>query len=453
MQMPAALSRLLERHALSPSVVGRVARNTGWLVGDRVLRAGANMLLIAWLARYLGTAEFGRMNYVLAFVSIFSGVATLGLDVVAIRTLIGRPADAARILGTSMAMKLGGGLVAYLSMLVAFTLVSPEAIGLAALAGLVLIFQSADVVECWFQSGSRMKYAVYARNAAFFVSALFKVVLILGHAGLEQLVLAGSAEIALAALFLFALYRRDACNPAAWRVDTGLARGMLKDAMPMLVSAMAILLYMRIDQVMVANLSGYREVGVFSAAVRLTELWYFVPVALMTALFPMMVSSRAGNPDKDADDRRTALLFGAMGWTGILLAACTSLASGWLVQLVYGSAFAAAAPVLAVQAWMAAFVFFGVARGRWLVTRNRQADSMYVDLVAIAINVAMNLLLIPRYGAFGAALASLATGLGANVLVALFSDAIRTSLKLYARGLALPFSLLRARPAPDFGKP
>jgi O-antigen/teichoic acid export membrane protein len=77
---------------------------------------------------------------------------------------------------------------------------------------------------------------------------------------------------------------------------------------------------------------------------------------------------------------------------------------------------------------------------------------MYVDLVAIAINVVMNLLLIPRYGAFGAALASLATGFGANLVGALFSDAIRTSLKLYARGLALPFALLRARPAPDFGK-
>ena len=80
----------------------------------------------------------------------------------------------------------------------------------------------------------------------------------------------------------------------------------------MLVSAMAILLYMRVDQIMVANLSGYVEVGVFSAAVRLTELWYFIPVALMTALFPMMVTARASG-DGAADDRRTALLFGAMG--------------------------------------------------------------------------------------------------------------------------------------------
>ena len=102
---------------------------------------------------------------------------------------------------------------------------------------------------------------------------------------------------------------------------------------------------------------------------------------------------------------------------------------------------------------MAALVFFGVARGRWLVTRNQQVASMYVDLVAIVLNVAMNLLLIPRYGAYGAAIASLLTGLGANIVVAMFSDAIRTSLRLYARGLALPFVALLARPAPGFGKP
>ena len=444
MGFPAPIARLLERHALSPLAATRVVRNTGWLVGDRVLRAAANMVLIAWLARYLGSADFGRFNYVLAFVSIFSGVATLGLDAVAVRTLVDRPHDAERILGTSLALKLGGGCFAYAAMLLAFAIVSPDALGLAALAGLVLIFQSADVVECWFQSGNRMKYAVYARNGAFFASALLKVALLLGGAGLEQLILATSAEIALAALFLFALYRRDQKNPATWRVDPQLARQMLKDALPMLVSAMAILLYLRVDQVMVANLSGYVEVGVFSAAVRLTELWYFIPVALMTALFPMMVTARASG-DGAADDRRTALLFGAMGWAGILLAACTSLASSWLVQLVYGSAFAAAAPVLAVQAWMAAFVFFGVARGRWLVARNRQAASMYVDLVAIALNVAMNLFLIPRYGAYGAAIASLLTGLGANLVVALFSDAIRTSLRLYARAGAAVRGLGRAR--------
>lgn len=451
MRMPASLARLLDRHAMSPLAATRVARNTGWLVGDRIVRAAANMILIAWLARYLGSEEFGRFNYVLAFVAIFSGVATLGLETVAIRNLVDRPDDAGRILGTSLALKLAGGMSAYAVMLLAFAIVSPDTLGLAALAGLTLLFQSGDVVECWFQSGSRMKYAVYARNGAFFVSALLKIGLILGHAGLGQLLLASAAEIALVAVFLFALYRREVGNPA-WRVDLALGRQMLKDALPMLVSALAILLYMRIDQVMLANLSGFAEVGVFSAAVRLTELWYFIPVALMTALFPMMVSARA-NGDAGAEDRRTALLFGAMGWAGILLAAFTSLASGWLVQLVYGSAFAAAAPVLAVQAWMAMFVFFGVARGRWLVTRNQQVASMYVDIAAIVINIGLNLVLIPRYGAFGAALASLVTGFGANLVVAMFCDAIRTSIKLYVRGLALPFVALLARPSPGFEKP
>ena len=70
------------------------------------------MILVAWLARYLGSEEFGHFNYVLAFVAIFSGVATLGLETVAIRNLVDRPDDAGRILGTSLALKLAGGCAA-----------------------------------------------------------------------------------------------------------------------------------------------------------------------------------------------------------------------------------------------------------------------------------------------------------------------------------------------------
>jgi PST family polysaccharide transporter len=443
--MATMIRRYLTPGSAEAGAALRVARNAAWLMGDRVVRAGVGVLLVVWIARYLGAERFGIYNYVLAFVSIFSGVATLGLDAIAIRDLIDRPEQRGRILGTVFWLKLAGGVAAYVALVVAIAIVSPDMLGLAAVAGSALLFQSADVVECWFQSGNRMKYAVLARNAAFFVLAGVKVGLLLGGASVMVLLAAGVAEVALAAAILLVMYQRDARGLGGWRFDRTLVAQLLRDAAPMLVSALAILLYMRIDQVMIASLAGYREVGVFSAAVRLTEVWYFIPVALMAALFPLMVSARR---DAGIDDRaRTALLFGAMGWAGIVLAAATSLGSSWLVALFYGDAYAGAAPVLALQAWMAAFVFFGVARGRWLVANNRHRDGMFVDVAGVLINVGANLLLIPRYGAYGAAMASLITGFGANLLVGLFSDAIRTSLGMYVRGLLLPFTLLRARAA------
>ena len=213
--------------------------------------------------------------------------------------------------------------------------------------------------------------------------------------------------------------------------------------MPMLVSGIAIMLYMRIDQVMIASFAGFEQVGIFSAAVRLTELWYFAPWALMTSLFPSMMQSKARN---DAlYHQRTLMLFGIMGWAAIVVAAFSTVLAPWLVRLFYGAEYAAAAPILSIQAWMAVFVFFGVARGRWLLAENRQRDSMYVDIAGVTLNVVFNLILIPRYGALGAAVASLITAAGANLVVALFSGVIRRSLAMYAAGLLLPLRQAHAR--------
>ena len=195
MRIPAPLARLLDRHALSPLAATRVVRNTGWLVGDRVSARGLGLLvLIAWLARYLA-APISAASTTCSPSSRSSRASRRSASTRwrCARSSIARrtPSDPRHVAGA----ELGGGCLAYLAMLLAFAVVSPAALGLAALAGLTLMFQSADVVECWFQSGNRMKYAVYARNGAFFASALLKIGLLLGGAGLEQLILATAPRL------------------------------------------------------------------------------------------------------------------------------------------------------------------------------------------------------------------------------------------------------------------
>jgi PST family polysaccharide transporter len=420
--------------ALSRTSLRRVVANTGWLVGERVFRMGLNFVLVAWMARYLGTEAFGQYNYVLAFVALFSGFATLGIDAIAVRDLLTHPQQRAVVMGSALAVKAGGGAAAYLVLLAAVAVVSPEFWGLTAIAGTVLLWQAFDVVDCWFQSAARPKYAVYARALSSVVLAVVRIGLLVGEASLIYFVSAAALELLLSAVFLLAIYRGERAAVGRWSFDATVARKLIRDAMPMLVSAIAIMLYMRIDQVMIARLAGFDQVGIYSAAVRLTELWYFAPVAFMTALFPWMMRSRTADPA--VYQQRAELLFGTLGWMAIALAAVTSAFAPWLTRIIYGPEYAAAAPVLTVQAWIAVFVFFGVARGRWLLTENRQRDSMYVDVVGVVLNVSINLALIPRYGAMGAAIASLVTAAGANLLVSFVSEPIRASLLMYARGLA-----------------
>jgi PST family polysaccharide transporter len=422
---------------------GPIIRNTGWLVADRIFRAGGNFLLVTWIARHFGAEDFGRFNYALAFAALFSGVSTLGLDAILVRELLRSAGSRDALLGTAAILRFSGGVICWGAMVAIAVFVPTAPVDLIAIAGAMLLFQSLDVIDAWFQSSVRAKYPVYARNFAFVVAAFLRVALILGDGSLASLVATVTFEAALAAFLLILIYRYDGRSPSTWQWDTRLARELLRDAAPLLVSGLAILVYMRIDQIMLASFAGYHEVGIFSAAVRLTELWYFIPVALMASIFPAIVRARAA--DSKRYNERLILLFGVMGWSGIALGALTAWLAEPLVLHVYGVQYASAAPVLSVQAWMAAFVFFGVARSRWLLAENRQRDAMVVDIIGLLLNVAANAALIPRFGALGAAVASLTAALGANALTAIFSMAIRDSLRMYAAGLLYPALALRRR--------
>jgi len=422
------------------------ARNTGWLVADRLMRSGGNFLLNVWIARYLGAEQFGAYNFVLAFVVVSAGFAHLGLEVVAVRELVQSPKRWPQVLGTTFTLRLLGGALAWAAATIAVLALrggDPETAILVAIAASGLLFQSADAVDYWFQASLRSRNTVLARNLAFVAAAVLRVGLIFAQAPLAAFVWATVAELAIAGILLLQAHRLAGGAVGQWRFEYRLARRMLREAAPLLVSSIAIAAYMRLDQVMLGQLASFSEVGVYAAATRLTELWYFIPVAVTASLFPAVVQSRQLSPDVYRG--RIQAMYDLLGWMGLTLAAATSLLAPVLVDFFYGRSYAQAVPVLQVQAWLAAGVFFGVARSRWLFAEGRQRDAMYIDLVGLAINFACNLLFIPRWGAFGAALSSLVMVVGSNVLVAAMSPAVRLSLVMYARSIALPWRLIRHR--------
>ena len=83
--------------------------NTGWLFADSILRMGVGMFVGVWIARYLGPQQFGVLSYAMAFVALFSAVATLGLDSIVIREVLRNPASANEIMGSAFILKLAGG--------------------------------------------------------------------------------------------------------------------------------------------------------------------------------------------------------------------------------------------------------------------------------------------------------------------------------------------------------
>lgn len=391
---------------LSPGL-RKIISNTGWLFADRILRLGVGLSVGVWIARYLGPGQFGLYNYALAFVSLFSAIATLGLDGIVVREIVRDPSCKDEVLGTAFVLKLISGSGTLLLTIGAITLLNPDDNLTRWLVGVTAagtIFQAFDTIDFWFRSQVQSKNTVYARNTAFVLVSLIKVVLIQVQAPLLAFAYVGLIEVVLGAVGLIIAYRMNKFFFNKWRVSFLRAKKLLKDSWPLILSGVMIMTYMRIDQIMLGEMVGKQAVGIYSAAVRLTEAWYFVPAAIVSSVFPSIVEAKKIN--EALYYSRLQRLYSLMALLSYLVAVPATLLSDWLIQVLYGPEYSEAGSMLAILIWSSLFTSLGIARTCFLTTMNwTKLHFMTVSLGCI-INVVLNLILIPIYEAMGAVIAT-----------------------------------------------
>lgn len=397
-----ALARLSGRDELQ-----RVVGNTGWLLGDRVLRMVIGLVTSAIVTRHLGPGQFGLLAYAGAAVSLVGALATLGLDGIVVRDLVRAPDRAGETMGTALALKAVGGA---LTMLAALAFVAARRPGdavafwVVAATAAATLFSTADVIDFWFQSRVESRYVVLARLGAFLVVAGARLLLVALGASVVAFAAAVAAEAALGALGLVVAYRVAPARAAGWRASGARARALLALSWPVIFSGLAIAVYMKIDMVMLAEMAGDTEAGVYGAATRVSELWYFIPMAVASSVAPSITAAKAQGEARYY--ARLEKLFHLLAATALAIAIPMTFLSTPLVRVLFGDAYVAAGPVLALHIWSALFVFLGVGQSPWTINEGLTRLDMYRTAAGAVVNVALNLVLIPRYGALGAAAAT-----------------------------------------------
>jgi PST family polysaccharide transporter len=396
------------RTAAAMPMLRKVASNTWWLFADRVLRMLFGLTIGIWVARYLGPQQFGLLNYVIAVVALFASVVPLGLDTIVVRELVHTPEQSGSILGTTFVLRVLAGLLMSVAALL-FASLSPgtnhQIILLTAIIALTVVPRAADVFDLCFQSRMQSKLTVAAKNAGTLIGNAGRILLIIFSASLTAFCWITSIEAIIGALGLAVTYVISGNNFRHWSFNGALARRLLRESWPMILSGMFILLYMRIDVVMLKTMAGDATTGVYSAAYRVSEICYIIPTALTTSVSPIILALRKS--DQALYLRRIRQLFSILIALSLCLSVFTTLTAHWIVNILYSTRFAQAAPILAVHIWASVFVFLGVAQGTWDVAENALPYTLYRTIIGAAANIAINLLLIPRFGGMGAAIATL----------------------------------------------
>ena len=403
----------------------RILANLSWSASEQIVRMALGFGVSVTLARYLGPELFGTYSFLQSDIAMCSTLIPLAADQIVQRRLITQPGRAQATLGAALALRAAGLVMASLAAVLVILAIKSDMAGvwvLATVAVAALAFQSLDLIVVWFQSQMNMRAVFWARTPSFALITGVRVLMVITSASFFTLVWSIAADAALTALGLLAAFRFFGRFAPLMRFSPADARGLVAESWPVFLSLVMAGIYYRLDALMISWLVGDREVGIYGVAAKISELWNFLPAVFLGVVTPVLIAARQASVEK-----YQALLrqfFGLLGAAGLFISLVMSVFATPICVLLFGSQYATSGGVLAIHTWSTVPVFLGLASNCALIIEGLTKTVMLRTTVGLVVNATLNALLIPEYGAQGAAFA--------NVMA-------------FALGTLSPFLLLQSR--------
>lgn len=385
----------------------KIANNSSWLFLEQGVRFLIAMTVGLYVARYLGPSLYGSFNYALSLVTIIGVLAKLGLDGIIVRHIIEDQGATMEILGTAWVLKFIGALLS-VGIVIGIGLwfqEGTEAYLLTLVMAISFLFQTTDVVNFWFQSHLQIAPMVVARCVGLLLGAAAKLWLIFSHASLMSFVWLFTAEAGITALAILLTYQHRGYTVTHWQFSLTRSRLYLREAWPLILSTSMAMLYLKIDQVMLGLMTSNTEVGIYAAAVRFSEIWYFIPLAITSSAYPLIIHAK--KQSEELYGQQMQRLYDLMFWSALSIAVMVSAFAQPLIFILLGREYAASASILSLHIWSGIFVFLETARIRWITIQQLTKFQFFTTFLGAITNILLNLLLIPQYGGYGAAVATL----------------------------------------------
>jgi PST family polysaccharide transporter len=416
-----------------------LARNGAWSLLNQAVRVGSLALVIIALGRHFGPQRFGSLAVGLALVRIFAVVASFGLDRVIIRRLVDEEERGAAITREAFWLKLAIAFVSYAAMLgliLIFQRNDNLLFAIGALAGGGLLFQACDVFDYAFQAHGQFRLTFFARGVPILLSTALKLAAIFANAPLLVFAALETVEAAVIGVTLYFIYRRTNSRRTISILPTTVTWSrLLAEGLPLLLGALGVMIYMRSDVIMLGKMAGYQTAGIYAAASQISEACALLPVALMPALFPVLVRWRRS--DAQFYKRKLERLFFVAVATGLVFSLGLTFGASTIINLLFGANYLPAATILTVHGWTLVFIFIGITQSGYDVTEGLTWFATSRTFAGASLNVALNLILIPRYGAVGSAFATLIAQIFSAVLLNALHPRTRPILRMQLMSILL----------------
>ena len=413
----------------------REAKNASWLICGKLAQMVLSFFISILTARYLGPSNYGTISYVNAYVAFFTSLCTLGINSVIIKDFVENPQEQGEAIGTTLLMRFMSSILSAIMIFCVVGIVDhdePTTI-VAALCSVALLFQIFDTFNYWFQSRYESRITSIATFVAYAATALYRLVLLALHKDVKWFAFATSVDYIVLGAVLFYSYKRN--NGPRLSISLKKGKSLLGRSYHYILSGMMVAIYGQTDKFMLKQMLDETSVGYYSIASSINLMWVFVLQAIIDSMYPTIM--RLYEKNREQFNRKNRQLYAIVIYVSMAAAVCFVLFAPLVIKILYGDAYMPAVGPLRIITWYTIFSYLGVARNAWIVCENKQKYLKYMYLSAAFINIGLNCLMIPIWGASGAALASLVTEICTSMILPYFIRELRPNVKLMINAFLL----------------
>ena len=407
----------------------KVVKNAGWIIGGKVANKLLAFVVGIFAARYLGPSNYGLINYAAAYAAFFASLCTLGINSVIVKNFVDHPDQQGETIGTTLLLRAISSLLSALAIIGIVSVVDRGerlTIVVVALYSIGLIFQVFDTLNYWFQARLQSKYSAIAELVSYAAMSVYKIILLALGKSVEWFAVASALDYIVLAAFLLIAYFKN--GGTRFRYSLEKAKELLQSSGSFIIAGLMVSIYACTDKLMLKQMLGADAVGHYSLASTVSVSWAFILSAIIDSLYPEIVQSF--QKDRLRYERKNRQLYAIVFYVSLFVSAMICLVAKPFILILYGENYLPAVGPLRIVVWYTAFSYLGVARNAWMVCENRQKYLKYLYVSAAALNVVLNLALIPSWGASGAAAASLITQASTTVILPAIIRPLRPNCRL-----------------------
>ena len=411
----------------------KVAKNAAWIIGCRLVQVVFALVINLLTARYLGPSNYGLISYAASIVNFVVPIMTLGINNVFVNEVLKNPEEEGKTLGTSVVLTFISAICCIIGATAFAAVANPgevETILICALYALLLIPQSFEMVQYWFQAKLLSKYTSISILFAYIVVSAYKIFLLVTGKNVYWFVVSHAFDYSIIAVSLFIVYFKKGGQRLSFSLKK--ANELFSQGKHYILAGIMGSVLAQTDRIMIKMMGEASDVGFYSAAYSICGLSTFVFSAIIDSMRPLILEQKkTGHKDYE---KNVVRLYSIIIYLSLAQSVVLTIFAKYFILIFYGSAYMESIKTLKIISWYTTFSYMGAVRNVWILAEEKQKYLWIINFSGMILNVAVNWLLIPIWGINGAAFATLLTQLFSNVIMGYIIGPIRQNNKLLIKG-------------------